>query len=225
MYYLEVPVAGRPARAKYAVVSLEQFERGTTRWFHPYLWGRFAQPCALLFAADEEARRRVVRALAAAVATFSARVLPRLPAEFDAADYWTRGLLLSYAAELRSERPEKVRALFDDAAAELQAITHAVAAERGWIAPRPGVYANPATRGQRWSGAIGWLLRRVQGKALSVLRLLKASFTFDGGLPYLAWKIERHSGVKLEITPFMRRFPRLGAMGAFWRTWRRGGFR
>jgi hypothetical protein len=65
----------------------------------------------------------------------------------------------------------------------------------------------------------------VQGTALSILRLLKASFTFDGGLPYLAWKIERHSGVKIEITPFMRRHPRLGALGALWRTRRRGGFR
>ena len=60
---------------------------------------------------------------------------------------------------------------------------------------------------------------------LSVLRLLKASFTFDGGVSYLVWKIERQSGVKVEITPFMRRFPRLGAIGAMWRTWRRGGFR
>jgi hypothetical protein len=68
-------------------------------------------------------------------------------------------------------------------------------------------------------------VRRLQGKALSVLRLLKASFTFDGGLPYLAWKIERHSGVRIEITPFMRRFPRLGAIGALWRTWRLGGVR
>ena len=45
VYYLETPFAGRVARAKYAVVSMDQFERGTTRWFHPYLWGRFAQPC------------------------------------------------------------------------------------------------------------------------------------------------------------------------------------
>jgi hypothetical protein len=68
-------------------------------------------------------------------------------------------------------------------------------------------------------------MRRVQGKVLSILRLLKASFTFAGGLPYLAWKIERHSGVKIDITPFMRRNPRLGAIGALWRTWRLGGFR
>ena len=54
---------------------------------------------------------------------------------------------------------------------------------------------------------------------------MKASFTFDGGLSYLVWKIERHSGVKVEITPFMRRHPRLGGVGAMWSTWRRGGFR
>ena len=163
--------------------------------------------------------------LAAAVATFAARTLPRLPAEFDAETLWTRGLLLTFAAELRSEPPARIRALYSDAAADLQARTRALASEQGWT--RAGVlrYRNPSPRAARWSSACGWAVRRVQGKLLSVLRLLKASFTFDGGLPYIAWKIERHSGVKIEITPFMRRHPRIGAIGAMWRTWRRGGFR
>jgi hypothetical protein len=225
VYYLEAPFAGRVARAKYAVVSMDQFERGTTRWFHPYLWGRFAQPCGLLFAIDEKVRGRVVSALAGAVATFAARTLPRLPAQIDAEALWTRGLLLPYAAELRSERPERVRALYAHAAPDLQALTRALASQQGWAPTPMGSYKNPVDRRDRRWSALAWALRRLQGKALSVLRLLKASFTFDGGLPYLAWKIERHSGVALEITPFMRRFPRLGAMGAFWRTWRRGGFR
>ena len=225
VYYLETPFAGRVARAKYAVVSMDQFERGTTRWFHPYLWGRFAQPCGLLFSVDEQVRRRVVRALAGAVATFAARTLPLLPAEFDAEAFWTRGLLLTYSAELRSEQPDRVRAIYAEAALELQALTRALANKQGWAPTPSGGYKNPAPRsGSRWS-ALEWVLRRLQGKALSILRLLKASFTFDGGLPYLAWKIKRHSGVELQITPFMRRFPRLGALGAFWRTWRRGGFR
>ena len=225
VYYLETPFAGRTARAKYAVVSLDQFERGMTHWFHSYLWGRFAQPCGLLYAADEAVRRRVARALGAAVATFAARTLPRLPAEFDAEVLWTQGLLLTYSAELRSERPERIRALHADAATELEALTRAVAREQGWTLAAAGRYRNPSTRSDRWSSACGWAVCRVQGKALSVLRLLKASFTFDGGLPYLAWKFERQSGVKTEITPFMRRFPRLGAIGALWRTWRLGGFR
>ena len=225
VYYLETSFAGRTARAKYAVVSLDQFERGTARWFHPYLWGRFAQPCGLLVAADDTVRRRVIGALGSAVATFAARTLPRLPAEFDAEALWTGGLLLTYAAELRSERPDKIRALVADALPELEAQTRALALEQGWTPVAGGRHRNPSTRGQRASSACGWAARRVQGKALSVLRLLKASFTFDGGLPYLAWKIERHSGVKIEITPFMRRHPRLGAIGALWRTRRLGGFR
>lgn len=225
VYYLETPFAGRVARAKYAVVSLEQFERGTARWFHPYLWGRFAQPSGLLFAAGEEVRRRVVRALAGAVANFAARTLPRLPDEFDAEALWTQGLLLTYAAELRSERPDRVRGIVAEASPELQALTRALAGQQGWSPLPSGGYRNPIARQNRQWSALSWALCRLQGKALSILRLLKASFTFDGGLPYLAWKIQRHSGVELHITPFMRRYPRLGAMGAFWRTWRRGGFR
>ncbi len=225
VYYLETPFAGRTARAKYAVVSLEQFEHGTARWFHPYLWGRFAQPCGLLYAADATVRRRIVHSLAAAVTRFAARTLPRLPAEFDTETLWTRGLLLTYAAELRAERPAKIRALHADAATELEARTQALAAMQGWERTPAGRYRNPGTRWDRWRGACRWAVCVAQGKALSVLRLLKASFTFDGGLSYLAWKIERHSGVQIEITPFMRRFPRLGAIGALWRTWRQGGFR
>jgi len=225
VYYLETPVAGRTARAKCAVVSLDGFERGTARWFHSYLWGRFAQPSGLLYAADASVRARVVRAIGQAVTTFAVRVLPALPPEFDAEALWTQGLRLTYAAELRSEAPERIRALYANSATEFGTLTEALARTRGWDLAGSGRYRNPSTKSVRAASVRGWAVRRLQGKLLSVARLLKASFTFDGGLPYLVWKIERHSGVKVEITPFMRRFPRLGAIGAMWRTWRRGGFR
>jgi len=225
VYYLETSLPGRVARAKYAVVSLDQFEKGTARWFHSYLWGRFAQPCGLLFAADAAARERVVRTIGAAVARFAARTLPKLPDTFDSEALWTHGLLLSYAAELRAEQPERIRARYAEAASEFDALTRAIALRLGWHGDASGRYRNGTTKGERLASAAGWIVRKLQGKVLSVARLLKASFTFDGGLPYLVWKIERHSGVEVEITPFMRRFPRLGAIGAMWGTWRRGGFR
>ena len=225
VYYLEIPFAGRTARAKYAVVSLAQFERGIERWFHPYLWGRFAQPCGLLYAADETVRRRIIAALGAAVAHFAARTLPQLPAKFDSQQLWTRGLLLTYSAELRSERPAKIAALYSDVAAELDARARALAHDQHWEPAPAESWRNPIASDDRSRSTCAWLVCRAQGKVLSVLRLLKASFTFDGGLPYLVWKIERQSGVRIEITPFMRSFPRLGGLGAMWRTWRRGGFR
>ena len=58
-----------------------------------------------------------------------------------------------------------------------------------------------------------------------MLRLVKAASTFTGGPDYLAWKIERHSGVKVELTPWQRRHPILAAPGMFWRLYRRGAFR
>jgi hypothetical protein len=224
VYYLEIPYAARTARAKYAVVSLDQFERGVERWFHPYLWGRFAQPCGLLYVADEAVRRRVAAALRGAVVHFAARTLPQLPAEFDGRTLWTRGLQLTYAAELRSERPEKIARHYADAEDELDARTRALATDAHWEVGAAGSWRNTTGRAERLRSTCGWMVCRAQGKLLSFLRLLKASFTFDGGLSYLAWKIERQSGVRVEITPFMRRFPRLGGMGAMWRTWRRGGF-
>ena len=50
VYYLEVSTGGNRVRSKYAVVSMRDLERGTSpQWFHSYLWGRFAQPCGLLY--------------------------------------------------------------------------------------------------------------------------------------------------------------------------------
>ena len=57
VFYLEVSRQEQKFRAKYAVVSMADFERGTRQWFHPYLWARFAQPSRLLYARDEVHRQ------------------------------------------------------------------------------------------------------------------------------------------------------------------------
>src|SRR4029453_18968757 len=124
VYLLETPLGDRVLRAKYAVLSLAALERGTgRRAFHPYLWGRFAQPTALLYARTDAVAARVHTALAEAAATFVARVVPMLPEEFDARVLWQRGLLLSYRAELRAERSESVHALYDAAPAYYARLT------------------------------------------------------------------------------------------------------
>jgi len=70
-----------------------------------------------------------------------------------------------------------------------------------------------------------WGLRSLQGKLLSALRLLKAMATFEGGVDYILWKIERHSGVTVDIEPRLRRRPLLAIWVLSWRLYRRGGFR
>jgi hypothetical protein len=78
---------------------------------------------------------------------------------------------------------------------------------------------------QRALGRPGWLLRRVSGKLMSILRLLKGLFTFDGGIDYVVWKLARHSGQELVVPDRVRRFPLLFMWGFFWRLYRQGVFR
>ena len=63
------------------------------------------------------------------------------------------------------------------------------------------------------------------GKLLSVLRLIKAAFTFRDGANYILWKIERHSGVHHSLTPWQARHPILASTVIFWQLYRKGAFR
>ena len=231
VYYLEVTVDGNRARTKYAVISLRDLEHGTSpRWFHSYLWGRFSQPCGLLYSRNDETSQRVQTILARAVLTFLTRVLPALPEQLDSAAIWQQGLALSYQAELRVEKPERAIQLYEAWEDHFRALTSLVMDELPFnverqqdTSQRP--YRVLIPRHTRKSCRRGWLLRRFQGKVLSLLRLIKAAFTFQGGTDYIIWKLERHTGIPIEVTPNMRRHPLIYGWGLLWRLYRRGIFR
>ena len=97
VFYLEIPLGDRQVRAKYAVISQADFRRGTSpRWFHSYLWARFAQPSSLLYARNEEIAQQIHAARGRAIVTFVTRVLPVLPAMCDAELLWREGLSRTY---------------------------------------------------------------------------------------------------------------------------------
>ncbi|UCF89790.1 MAG: hypothetical protein JSW39_15940 [Desulfobacterales bacterium] len=231
VFYLEVSCAGRIARAKYAVLSLADFQHGTSRrWFHSYLWARFAQPAGLVYARNEQVARQVQAALAQAVMTFIARVLPRVPSPFTARELWRQGLALTYRAELRAERPDKLGRLFDATPKYYEQLTHAAIGAVPFpvevVTRTAQVLYRARIPGRiRLSSRWIWWLRHLQGKLLSVLRLLKGLSTYQGGLEYVLWKIERHAQVKIEIPSRWRRYPLLGVCVVFWRLYRRGAFR
>ncbi|EXS68165.1 hypothetical protein BF95_24145 [Sphingobium sp. Ant17] len=60
---------------------------------------------------------------------------------------------------------------------------------------------------------------------MSVVRLAKASFTYAGGIDYLAWKINRHAGTAITIKPWQRRWPLLGAVTLLPALFRSGAIR
>ena len=211
VYYLEVRHAGATVRCKYALLSLQQFERGcTAATFHSYFWARYAQPLTVLGAAEPE---RLVDGLVNAVETLAWRALPRLGRPAGWRSYWVGALRLCYRAELRPEGGGRAAAVVDRQPAYYARTGAALLAGRG---PPPR-----SASGARFA----WGVRIVVGKLLSLLRLLKGLYTFDGGIDYVAWKLERHTGRPVEIPDRVRRRPLLYVWPLLWRLWREGGFR
>jgi len=230
VYYLELPWQGRTLRAKYAVIALAQFRRGTSRRsFLPTLWSRFSQPVRLVHVRDAAARDAVLAALRDAMVTMVERIAPLLGGRFTTAELWLRGFRESYRTELRAEGPERARLLFEASRDRYERLTPAALTAGGlvWTQESDGRFVVPAAesaRLRRRAGAL-WAVRRAGGKLLTLLRLIKAVFTFDGGLDYVLWKIARHSGVRVAATPWQHRHPLLSAPVLAWRLYRRGAFR
>lgn len=228
VFYLEVAHQGRTLRAKYAVISTSDFARGAQFWFHPYIWARFAQPSRLLYCRDDSVRERIYAALAHSVVTFLKSGVPTLEANIlDVEEIWTRCLMLTYAAELRAERETRARHLAQANLSAFTRLTEVAAPMLTGILEKQenGKYrclTNPKTQRQAlWR----WRLRRWQGRILSILRLSKATLTFNNSVEYAAWKIERHTGVRVEITPMLRRHPILWGLKVAWRLLWRGVLR
>ena len=232
VFYLEVSAPGhtqeKKFRAKYAVVSMADFEQGTWRWFHPYLWARFAQPSRLLYVRDETIRKHIYTALARAVVTFLKSSLPMLNSSVANAEaIWVNGLTQTYAAELRPERATRAQQLARINLDDYTRLTeHAAPALVGMLEMLPdGDYRCLINAADRRRARWRWRLRRWQGTVLSVLRLTKAAFTFSDSISYAAWKIERHTGVRVEVTPMLRRHPVLWGFKVSWQLLRRGVIR
>lgn len=206
VYYLEH--AG--LRCKFAVIRGDQFRNAAAgRSLNTQIWARFAQPCRLVYARDRDARDAVAGVLADAVITFHAQTVPLLAAnEHDPRSVWIRGLKQTYHNEWRSESGARAEDIY-------QASRTALDARSRLVLPDCRPAGRVATRG----------MGRVLSKTVYFLQLMKAVFTFDGGVDYALWKIERQSGVKLQASEFQRRHPLVAAWPLVWKAWRAGGLR
>jgi len=214
-------------RAKYAVLTLSRFEYAVRKDFHSYFWARFAQPCGILFSRDETVRERVIEAISQSSTTFARRVAPALGDSVDAKQLWASGLGLTYQCEFRSEPAGHAEKLFGYWPEYYCSMTSLLARQGlGYeAAAEKDSYLNTSTPVQRRRAPFVWWLRKVQGKVLSTLRILKAALTFDDPLEYLLWKIKRHSGVYIAPTALQKKFPLIFAWPLLWRLYRRGAFR
>ncbi|WP_432768209.1 MAG: hypothetical protein HEQ22_12365 [Sphingopyxis sp.] len=193
--------------AKYAVLSEADFHRlngPETR--NVSVWARFAQPSRLVWAVDDTAANRAVVAVARAAPTLLAAA-GREEGEEPLA-WWRRAFALTYSVELRAERTGRAQSVVD------------ADADRYARFSAPAI---AAIAGHAYAGR--WAQRRIEGKALSIARLAKASLTYAGGIDYLAWKINRHAGTKIEIKPWQRRWPLVAALTLVPRLMKSGAIR
>ena len=193
--------------AKYAVLSEADFHRlNGPETSSVSVWARFAQPSRLVWTLGAAARRRAIEAVSRAAPALLAAAGPQ-PDEEPLA-LWRRAFALTYSAELRAERKGRAQSVVD------------VDPERYRRFTAPALAAASAipSRGN-------WAWRRFEGKALSVLRLAKASATFAGGADYIAWKINRHAGTDIQLKPWQRRWPLLAAISLLPRLLKSGAVR
>jgi hypothetical protein len=205
VYYAEAINNGTVYRCKYAVLPVEllaQKVKPTTA--NPYFWVRFAQPMRLTWCADEIAKARVTQIIVRAMETANAHARDLAPQNNFSAQ-WAELFRNTYRTELRPEGASRA-----DLIVEMQRTHFEFISKHATI-------VKPA--------AMPWSLRRWHGKALSVLRLLKAAFTFQGGADYAAWKIKRHSGVDIKIQDWHRRHPIIASIVLLPKLLRKGGLK
>lgn len=210
-------------RAKVATMALETFRAASAGELRDTtIWARFVQPCALAWQRDAAAADEIASAVMQAACT-AARLAVALGPETGAPeDYWRALFRATYAAEFRVEKTGREDSILTanrehfDGLLPLALIAQGIPFARGSGSTiRPEI--TPAER----AGIVSWWKHRQRlGKPYNVLRLLKASTTFDGAARYAAWKIERHTGVPVAVTPWRERHPVLAAPGVLWHVWR-----
>jgi hypothetical protein len=210
--------------AKYAVLSEADFAHECSReaWTVSTA-ARFAQPSRLVWSADEAAAERTIDIVAQAAPTLLDWTLP-VAGTADPDQLWKAAFARTFGAELRAEQLDRSTSIVDADPERYEKFGRAalqlLAKER---AVRPGgevPLLRGATRAARW-----WRRKQLKGKLYSVPRLAKASFTFAGGAEYIAWKINRHAGIEIQLKPWQRRHPLLAGISLLPRLLKSGAVR
>lgn len=221
--YRERDHAGECLRAKIATMSLGQFARaaeGQSR--DTTIWARFVQPSALVWVADDTARAAVLAALASAAVTAGRLAAAVGPESGPAEEYWRALFRATYRAEFRVEKPGRENSILDVNAVHFDGLLPLAWEAAGIGFTREDGVLRPNLPASQRRRILGWWRRRARlGKPLNLLRLAKATTTFDGAADYAAWKLQRHTGIALEVTPFRAKYPLLAAPGALVELWRK----
>ena len=224
VYYLENENEdGSLSTCKYSILSLKAFQsRCNEKALLSQVWGRFSQPCIVLFPVSDTVKTKVQMARIAAIKHMANVTRPLMNCPVSAAAFWARGFRESYRTELRPEksgaRSQEIVTRYQD---RYDAISDAL-----FGPPKDGLYTLPdSTKSQAAKCKRQWWLRRFIGKPATAIRVLNSAFTFDGGLDYVLHKLKNHSGETIEVTESQRKHPILWSPVLGWKLYKKGAFR
>ncbi len=225
VYYHEMGHAdGVLTTCKYSLMSIKAFEnRCSPRALLSMTWGRFSQPCIILFPVSQDVEARLFSARARAVRHMAAQTAPLFEGPVSSTNFWARGFRESYRTELRPESSEgRSVEIVEKYAARYTNILGVLYGPPN----KQSLYTFPqASALTRLHCQLKWFMRRLLGKPLGGIRVLNSAATFDGGLDYVLRKLSRHSGVTIEVTASQRRHPLLWSPVLAWKLYRKGAFR
>ena len=218
----EIRAGGRIVRAKVATMPIATFASAAEgRRLDTTIWTRFCQPAALAWSRDAAATRQVVGAVAAAIVTAAGYAAVLGPKSARPEDFWTALFECTYHTEFRVEAPGRSALIVSHAPDHYADMLPLAWAAAGIPYARDDDRLRPDVPLPLCLALVdGWLRRQSAGKALNILRLLKAAFTFEGAGRYALWKIERHTGVHVEPTRWRTGHPVLAAPGVLWHVYR-----
>jgi hypothetical protein len=205
-------------RAKIATMALSTFAKAASgELFDTTIWARFVQPCALVWQADEEARADVLEAIGAAAQTAARLAVALGPPSGTAQDYWRALFRATYKAEFRVEKAGRENDILSVNAEHFDGLLPLALTAGGIPYTATNGRITPSlTQRERAQILKWWKARQRMGKPLNFTRLIKASTTFEGAARYAAWKVERHTGMPVEVTPFREKYPLLAAPSVLW---------
>ena len=170
--------------------------------------GRMMQRCQIVYARSQSDRDIFERELHGVRERTLEWVPIYLPRHFTVLEYCLRMLEVSYAAEIRPESRTRVLEVFDAQRDYFRVTYRRIlerAAEQGRLVGEDGSYrlAKPVTFFER----LWWRIFFQKSRVRATLRWIKYMLTFDEWLDYIVRKVERRTGVHVELTPAERRFP------------------
>lgn len=220
--YREEATEGLLLRAKIATLHLATFRHAAEgHGVDTTIWARFVQPAALVWARDAGARASVLASIASAAVTAARFAAMLMPSQAVASSYWAALFQATYRAEVRVDRTSRHDQIVDRDRAYYSALLPLAWEACGLPYQRRGNELAVSLRSaDRRRLRRSWLMRRLASKPINIARLIRAARTFDGAARYGAWKIERHTGIRIAVTPWRERHPVLAAPAVLWQVWR-----